>query len=928
MKHIYFFLFAFLAVMTSNAQALDMDPKIRHGKLDNGLTYFIVQNSMIENRADFYLAQKVGSIQEDDNQAGLAHFLEHMAFKRTKNFPGTIIDRLEQYGAKMGPNINAYTSFDQTVYYLTDMNMNTAGVLDTCLLILHDWCGFISLEGDDIEAERKVIREEWRTSSGAGYRTIEKLFPIIYEGSKYADRMPIGKIDVINNFNHDELRAYYRKWYRPDLQGIIIAGDIDVDYVESKIKALFSDIPKPVNPAERIYYPVPDNNEPIVAIKTDPESTTTSLAMFIKHNITPLEKRNTLEYLTLGYVKNMISLMISSRLREISQKPDAPFSAMNMGYSGFYVSATKDAWSASASVKEGMIKETFEIMVRENERIKRFGFIPAEVERAKADMLKSLETRYDNKDKQYNFYFSQTILNSWLSSSPIPGIEKEFELMKTIIPTLNVNVFNEFVKNVITDNNIVVMMTGPEKEGLAYPTKEELFKIKSKVQAENIEAYTENISDEPLISNLPPSGKVIKEEKGQFFDEVIWTLSNGMRVVLKKTDLRKDQYNLSATAYGGTSLLPDDDVNGRYVSAVASIGGVGNFNVTDLRKALAGKSAVVNPMISRYTQGFVGGGSTKDMETSFQLIHLYFTSIRKDIDAYDAFVERQENALKNRDSDPANIFSDSINMSIYGDHPRVRTVEVKDLDNLNYDKMLAYYKQAYANPGSFLFDFVGDFDLNTVKEYAEKYLASLPSGNKNATYKELNMPIRKGNIVNRFTQKMEIPKASSLLYYSGTLDRNEKVKYQAGVLMQILDMIFRRTIREEEGGTYGVRTNVDVERIPMGQSFIQITYTTEPKRVDELNGIIRRELNNLAENGPTDEDLKNSLEYMIKNRDEWQKMNGFWIAVLDILHFYGEDENSDYTNIINSITKNDIKAMVKDLLSQGNMVEVIMLPQE
>ena len=924
-KHLLLFLLTFV-VLVVNAQQMPTDPNIRQGKLSNGLTYYIQHNSIIKERAEFYLAQKVGSIQEKDNQAGLAHFLEHMAFKSTVNFPEKVSERVDKIGSKL---FNAYTSFDETVYYLTGIPVTSTGIVDTCLLILHDWCGFISLKDDQIDEERNVIREEWRTRNSSGFRMSEKLFAGIYEGSKYADRMPIGKIDVINNFKYDELRDYYHEWYRPDLQGIIVVGDIDVDYIENKIKTMFADVKMPANPTERVYYDVPDNKEPIVSIVTDPEATSTGVEMYIKHDVIPHDHRDTKDYQVIGFVRSLVAQMLNARVRELSQKPDAPFNGMSMGYGSFVVAKSKDAWRASASAKEGKIKETLEVIIRENERAKKHGFIDAELERAKANLLKSYENAYNNRNKQYNNAIVSPILSGFLSDEAIPGIENKYDLLKEVLPKLNLEIVNGFIKDVIADNNIILAISGPEKEGLVYPAKGELLDVIKKVKAENITPYTESITDGPLVSNLPAPGKVVKEEKGKLFNETIWTLSNGMKVVLKHTDFKENQILMSSTAYGGSSLFPAEDINTRYVGSMATVGGVGNFSRTDLQKVLAGKTASANSYISRYTVGISGNSTIEDFETMMQLAYLQFTSPRKDLDAYNSSIERIKNSLKNRDSEPSNIFNDSITKSLYGNNPITKKIELSDIEKLDYDKMIAMYKQIFANPGSFVFTFVGTIDEAKVKPLIEKYLGALPSGDKNATYKKVDLDVRKGKIANHFTQAMAVPKASAFVYYSGNLGkRTVKLKYQGDMLKQILDLVYQRTMREEEGGTYGVRTAVDISRIPEGETSIAISYTTDPERIEGMNRVLHREIQKIAENGPTDEDYNKAKEYLIKNRDEWQKMNGFWTAALDILYFYGEDENSDYKTLINSISKDDIKQMMKDLTAQGNVIEVVMLPKE
>jgi zinc protease len=926
---LFFLSFLFLLVVSGqNSRELPLDPKVRYGKLDNGLTYYIRQNSLPEKRAEFYLAQKVGSMQEEDNQAGLAHFLEHMAFSSTKHFPDKVIDQLERYGAQMGQNINAYTSFDETVYYLSGIPLTSQGVLDTCLLILHDWSGYISLRDEDIDKERLVIKEEWRTRNNASSRMWDKQLPVIFKGSKYADRMPIGKMEVVENFPYQVLKDYYHKWYRPDLQGIIVIGDFDAEEVETKVKKLFSGISKPVNPAKRIYYPVPDNDKPIVSIATDPEATSTGLSVYYKHDLLPVEQRNTEDAFVLSCLQNLTSQMISNRLSEIAQKADAPFSYAYVYDGNFFVSKTKGAWTAAANCKEGKVKESLAIIVRENERATRFGFTDAEIERTKANILSNYENNFNNKDKQYNSAFISPYLSHFLTGRYASGIEYEYDLAKKILAGINSQMLNNFIKYVITGNNIVIAVSGPEKEGLLYPAEKELLETVEMVKTENITAYEETLSKEPLVSSLPTPGKVVKTETGDKYGETVWTLSNGMKIVIKKTAFRDDQIMMSGKAFGGTSLFSDNEyIDISYVSAVPSIGGVGNFSIIDLPKVLAGKAVSVRPSISRYEVGMSGSSSIKDVETMLQLTYLYFTSPRKDIESFAAFKEREINSLKNRKLNPSYIFSDSISKTQYGNHPRNRRIELEDVDKINYDRIISMYKECFANPGAFVFTFVGTVDENSLKPLVEKYLASLPSGNRNISHRDLNMDIRKGRIINHFGQKMETPKASVFALYSGSIKRDATSLFKIEILNQILQQVYMRTMRKEEGGTYGVSAGFGIARLPESEATLRISYTTDPERVTELDSIIHREIKILAEEGPLEEEFNKAMEGVVKNRTEWQEMNGFWIAVLDIYYRWDDDENTNFLNRIRAITKEDIKNLVNELVSQGNMIDVVMTPQ-
>lgn len=934
MRKLFSILLLFAIAFVAKAQMtgpLPIDPDVRYGKLENGLTYYIRHNAYPEKRADFYIAQKVGSMQEEDDQMGLAHFLEHMAFNGTKHFPGrkTMLDYLEKNGAKFGLNINAYTAFDETVYNLSQIPVARQGIIDSCLLILHDWSSFITLDNAEIDKERAIIKEEWRTRGDANWRFWEKTLPTLFAGSKYANRLPIGTMDIVENFEYQTLKDYYHKWYRPDLQAIIVVGDIDADAVLAKVKEMFSDIPAPVNPAEREYFTVPDNNEPIVSIVTDPEATATRVTLYIKHDVIPDQVKNSQAGLVASFIKGMASSMLSARLSEIAQKGDAPFAVAYASDGNFLVSKTKDAWTTMAISKEGKIDATLASLVRENERVRQFGFTESEVERAKAEILKSYENAYNNRNKQQNNVYIDEYVTAFIDNQPIPGIEYEYNFVKQILPFLNAQAVNTFAKGVITDTNIAISVFGPEKENIKYPTSEELLNIFKTVSAEKITAYEEKLSDEPLVANLPKAGKVIKSENDPKLDATVWTLSNGIKVILKKTNFKDDQIIMSSIAYGGTSLVDDSDIlNAGFAGYVPFFGGIGNFSSTDLKKVLAGKTANVNANITANNQGINGSSSIKDAETLLQLTYLYFTAPRKDQEAFSSIMEMIKDQLKNASADPESIFGDSTTIAKYGNNPRTRNLKADDVDNLNYDRIIEIYKEVFANPGSFVFTFVGTVNEEALKPLVEQYLASLPSGNKNAKYEKRNYDYRKGVYLNTFEQVMKTPKTSVFNMYSGTLERNQKNLLTMNMLKQILDIVYVQTVREDEGGTYGVGVGASINRIPAGQTSLVMQYDTDPEKVKNINPIIERELKNIADNGPSEVDFNKVKEYMIKKYQEDVKTNGYWSNVLTTYYFYNEDGHNNYLSTLNSLTRNDVKILSKQLLSEGNKIEVIMNPQK
>lgn len=928
----FFTLVLLVTTMVAYAQqnpTLPVDPKVRTGKLDNGLTYYIRQNSLPENRADFYIAQKVGSMQEEDNQAGLAHFLEHMAFNGTTNFPGkAMLNYLQDNGIKFGTNINAYTSFDETVYYVSNIPTTNKNLVDSALLVLHDWSCAIALEEEELENERGVIREEWRTRGGAQQRLWDQLLPKMYPDSKYAKRMPIGSIDVINNFKPEEIRDYYHKWYRPDLQGIIVVGDIDVDEMEQKVKELFSPIPLDEEIAEREYYPVPDNKEPIVAIATDKEARNTQIMLFYKHDAMPDELKNTQAGYITQYILNAASSMINQRFSEIIQKPDAPFTSAYAYDNDYFVAKTKDAWTVIAGSAEDKIENALAAMVRETERVKQHGFTASEYEVARTNILKRHEDAYNNRDKQRNSSYSQEYVRAFTDGEPIPGIEFEYQFLQAVAPNIPVEAITQTIQQLIGNENIVIAVTGPEKEELVYPTEEALLNVLASVQAETIEPYAEEVIDEPLVATPPAPGKIIKIEEDKTMDATVWTLENGMKVILKNTDFKDDQIIMAGTGAGGYSQYAlDDPVNSRMMGNIATLGGVGNFSATDLPKVLAGKTASARPGVSLTTQDFNGSSSIKDFETMLQLVYLYFTSPRQDNDAFQSFIQRMETQLRNQEAEPMVAFNDSVTRVLYGDNPLTKRINVNDLKKIEYNRIVEMYAERFANPGSFIFTFVGNIDEENVRPAVEQYLASLPGKPEKGEFVKIPMNFREGSLENIFRRKMQNPKASVFNTVTGTIERNMKNQILMSMFDQILDIVYTEKVREEEGGTYGVYAGGSISRYPEGQTILQIMFDTDPERKEHLNQIVLSILKDFAVDGPRETDFAKVKEYMNKSYNENLKENGYWLNILKNKYFYGEDNYTQYIETVNAVTPDDIRNFAKTLLDQGNLKTVVMLPE-
>lgn len=940
MKHLFHSLLAVAFVLCAGFQQavaqqmqfppLPVDKNVRIGQLDNGLTYYIRHNKLPENRAEFYIAQKVGSILEEPQQRGLAHFLEHMAFNGTKNFPGDdkglgVIPWCETVGIKFGTNLNAYTSIDETVYNISNAPIDRTGVLDSCLLILHDWSNYILLKDDEIDKERGVIREEWRSRNSGMLRVYTDLLPTIYQGDKYADCMPIGSIDVINNFPYKDIRDYYHKWYRPDLQGIVIVGDIDVDTVEAKLKAVFADVQKPVNPAERTYYPVTDNKEPIVAIGTDKEVDDPSIEIYFKQDATPDSEKNNVGYLASQYMTSMISSMLNARLSELVQSANPPFTHASSYYSDFFVAKTKEAFALSASSKADGIETALKTLLQETERARRFGFTESEYARARANYLQSLESAYNEREKTKHGSYVREYVQNFLNGEPIPGIEAEYAMMNQLAPNIPLQAMNMVMQQLVPDSNQVVIIAGPAKEGLKYPTKEEVINLLKGMKDLDLQAYVDKVSDEPLMKEAPKGGKIISEKEGDIYGSTKLVLSNGVTVYVKKTDFKADEIRMKGTSLGGKSIFPDKDaLNFAVMDNVIAVGGLGNFSQVDLTKVLAGKKVSVNAGLGATTENVFGTCSPKDFETMMQLTYLTFTAPRKDAEAFESFKNRMKAQLESAQANPLSSINDSLQKAMYNNHPRVVMMKPEMVDQIDYDRILEMYNDRFKDASDFTFYFVGNIDLETAKPLIAEYLGALPAINRKETFKDTKMSIRKGVYKNEYAKEQQTPTATIVFLYSGKAPYTLKNDILLSFATQVLDMVYTEEVREKEGGTYGVNCFGDLQKYPKEQLLLQIVFQTDPAKKDKLAGIVVDELKKLAAEGPSDVHLQKVKEYMLKKYADNQKENGYWMNNLNDYFYYGMDMTEGYTDIVNSITAKDIQKFVSDLLKQGNEIEVTM----
>ena len=920
------------AMMAQQMPPIPVDQDVKIGKLDNGLTYYIRHNAWPEQRAEFYIAQRVGSIQENDDQRGLAHFLEHMCFNGTEHFKGNdIVKWCETIGVKFGRDLNAYTSIDQTVYNISNVPTTREGIIDSCLLILHDWADGLLLEPEEIDKERGVIHEEWRLRTSATMRMLERDLPRLYPDSKYGHRMPIGLMEIVDNFKPEVLRAYYEKWYRPDNQAIIVVGDVDVDQVEQKIKTLFSPIKMPENPAPVVAEAVPDNSEAIIVVDKDKEMQYSIVELMFKSDPIPDEIKGNMQYLLIDFMKDACISMLNDRLNELAQKPDCPYLQGGASYGQYLLSKTKDAFEVNVLPKEGQTEAAVRAVVVEARRAAEFGFTATEYQRYKSNFNSQLDKEYSNKDKRYNSRFVNEYVQHYLAQEPIPSLDDYYQVMKQIVPMLPVDAINGLMKAFVSesDTNLVVLNMNQEKEGAVYPTEASLKQAIAEARAQQIEAYVDNVKDEPLIATMPKAGKIVKEVAGPKFDYKELTLSNGAKVILKQTDLKKDQVILASEGFGGSSLYGESDfANIKMFDEAIEASGLGNFSHTELEKALAGKVVSANLVLGTTRANITGSSTPNDVETLLQLVYLYFTNINKDQESYDNMMKTEELMLKNKLLQPESVFNDSLTLTVQNHSKRFAPLAIDDLQKVDYDRILQMAKEQTSNAAAFTFTIVGNYDEATIRPLIEQYLASLPSQKKVVKGKDVD-EMFKGEVVNNFKRKMETPKAIAVMVWA-----NDQMKYsleniiRADMAGQILSMIYIEKIREEASAAYTVMAQAGLSRDDYRTTGNVVVYCPmKPEKGDIATKIMKEEVETLAQTVDA-EKLAKVKEYMLKNIDDQAKTNNYWIRQIGRLRDYGVDTHTDYKQVVQAQTPADVAAFMKELLKPGNRAEIIMLPEE
>ena len=924
------------AALSLSAQTLPQDPTVRTGKLKNGMTYYIRHNAKEPGLADFYIAQRVGSILEEPRQRGLAHFLEHMAFNGTKNFPGKgkqlgIVPWCETIGVKFGANLNAYTSIDQTVYNISAVPLRRAGIADSCLLILHDWSHYLLLEDKEIDKERGVIHEEWRTRRAgmAVQRLMEQALPKIYKGTKYEDCLPIGSMDIVDHFPYQDLRDYYQKWYRPDLQAIVVVGDFDVDQMEKKIKKVFSSIPLPKKRAERIYYPVSDNDSMIVEIQKDAEQPIVLFHLYQKRDATPDAEKNQVKYMREGYVDALIGTMLNDRLSEMRQQANPPFQSATARATSFFVSRTKDAFSLSVSCKQNNILGGVIAAVGVTERARQHGFTKSELERAKSVYLNAAERRSNQKNDYRNSHYVNNCINHFLENEPLMSVDQKLEFTRQFDREVTLAEVNNAAKALITDQNQVVVVYAPDKETVKLPSEQQIEDVVLAAQRLDYAPYPEQQLAKSLMSSLPQPGSIVSEKTFGNNGFTEWTLSNGMKVYVRKTDYSADAITFRMKADGGTSVYPDADIpNFSLISSAVTEGGVGQFNQTTLRRMLNGKSVRLSPSVGSKGQSIGGSSSVKDMETLFQLAHLYFTQPRRDDAAFQGLMDRTRAFLTNRNASPKVDYNDSITAILYGHHPRMEPVVQKTLDKVSYDRILQIYKERFSDAANFKTVIIGNYDEKQLRQLVCQYLATLPATGKHEQANEQHVPqIVEGNFTRTFKKKMATPLANVSIYYTADVPFSAKADLELDFLNRVLQIAYTDSVREEKGGTYGVRVAVNFDKDDHPTAMMRISYNADPTRYEELNPIVYQQLQNIADNGPLASSMDKVRKYLLKQYDQMAITNDYWNYVIWHELEDGVDFDKDYKKMVSEVTAQQVQHMARQLLASKRRIEVTMLSE-
>jgi zinc protease len=903
---------------------IPVDSAFTIGRLENGMTYFIRVNHKPEKRAELRLAVNAGSVLEDDDQRGIAHFAEHMAFNGTEHFEKQqIIDYLESVGMQYGPEINAYTGFNETVYML-QIPTDSSSVTEHAFQIMEDWARHVTFDSVEIDKERGVVIEEWRRRRGADARMLDKQFPILLRGSKYAERMMLGEKAVLDTFRYETLRRFYRDWYRPDLAAVIAVGDFEPGRIDTLVRQHFSQWSAPKKSRIRNAFPIPDHRETLFAIASDPEATGSRISVYIKR---PFKPEKHLSDYRRTIVEDLYDGMMNERLSELTKKANPPFI---YGYSGNgRLLRAKGVYMLSAGVKDNGIETGLEALLIEAKRVKRFGFTKTELDRRKLEMLRGLEQADQERDKTESSIFADEATDYFLDENPMPGISAEYSLAQQLLPTVSIDEINLLTGTTIADTNRVILVSVPDKQGVRIPTENELLAVYQRAEFETLSAYQDSVSDRPLIDRMPVSGTVVSEKHVSALGLTQWTLSNGVRIVLKPTDFKNEEILVRAFSPGGNSLVPDSN----YIAALTTVsvmteGGLGPFNLIELQKKLAGKIVNLLPQITQLSEGFSGSASPKDAETLFQMIYLFFTAPRKDSTTYVSYQSRMKAYIENRNLQPESAFQDTIQVTMAQHHFRSRPISVPILDEMDLNASYRVFRDRFADASDFTFFIVGSFEIERIRPFVLTYLGGLPSIRRKEIWRDVGIRFPKG-IIKKIIRKGIEPKSRVAMLFTGSYHWNARNNYIFESMLDVMRIKLREVLRENMGGTYGVDVAGRDSRIPREDYTLTVSFGCAPERVDELVQAVLIQIDSLKAVGPAEFTLHKVKEAQSREYEVQLKDNGFWIQSLQQSFYDGEKPERllNTPAYIKTLSAEAIRKAAKTYFNTENMVEVILLPE-
>ncbi|MDB4285980.1 insulinase family protein [bacterium] len=901
------------------------DPEVRKGVLPNGLTYYIRKNAKPENFAELRLAVNAGAIQEDEDQQGLAHFVEHMAFNGTKNFPkSALVDFLESIGVKFGAHLNAYTSFDETVYMLR-VPTDSAELFDKGMQILEDWAHNVSFEGEEIEKERGVVIEEWRLGLGAGERMRQKTLPVSFYNSRYAKRLPIGKQEILESFDHETLRRFYKDWYRPDLMALIAVGDFDPNEVEKMIKEKFGRIPASESPRKREYSEMPDHADTKIVIASDPEASRGTVQLEYKHDKKTIK---TLKDYRSSIASQLCNQMIDARLEELTKSANPPFSYAFTGYSGMV--RTKDSYSAYAMVPEGKHVNALESLLIENERAFRHGFTQSELDRQKSTLITRAERQQAEKDKTESGRLIWTYVRNYLSQSPVISSTDRLKFYNKFLPEITLAEVNERFKSWVIENNRVIVMDGPEKEGVEMPDEEQVKAILAKVKKMPLEPYLDEVIRAPLMSARPEPAKIISENKIESLGITEITYENGAKVILKPTDFKNDEISLNAYSPGGHSLIPDEKyMSANFATQIISSSGIGPYNSSQMEKFLSDKAVRIRPYISELEEGFQGSSSIKDQEVMLQMLHLYFTNPNKDATAFQSTMNKTKGRYANILSNPTSYFRNETNKITFNEHPRRGFPTPEKLDQVKLDDAYAIFKDRFGDISDFTFIFVGNIDMETLKPMLGSYIGSIPATNRKETWRDVEARITPGKI-NKSFKKGKEPQSAVNLIFHGDFEWGLDNSYKLKSMVSVLRIMLRESLREEKGGVYGVRCSANTARYPVGKYRMDISFQCAPENAEDLIQTAMKDIRTLQKEGASEKELVKVKETQRKDIETGMKENGYWMRQLKFAYSNELDMAEDMKKSgdrIEKLTGNDVKDAANQYIDMNNFIKATLYPE-